>query len=114
MAVGFDDHGALVEQLSPTPAEATLSPTPAVCVPTKYIARVDGRRIASVRWRLDGRTVTGHTVHSRTRYVAALVLAPGPHRLIVKVRFKRSSHTAQRTFHRTVLGCSSGPPIFTG
>ena len=102
----------LVEHLTPTtPARAKLTGIPAACVRAAFTARITGVGIASVRWWVDGRRISGRTVHRGTRYAASVLVRPGRHGLTARVTFVRSSHAAPRTFRKTINGC---PPSSTG
>lgn len=99
---------------APAPATATLSGIPSRCVRGSVVIHVNGAEISTVAWRLNSRKVRGHSVRRGSRYSASIRLSPGPHKLTVEVRFKSSSQTPRRTFHRAMFGCRTGPPEFTG
>lgn len=92
---------------------ARLAATPARCTQL-LTARVMGNGIASVKWSLNRRPIRGRAVPRKSRYVASVKLSPGADRLTVRVTFVASSRVHARTFHRTVLGCSTSSPKFTG
>ncbi len=93
---------------------ARLRGVPVACVLNSFSAAVSGKRIARVRFLLDGKKVASKTAHRGTRYTAMVPLTPGTHRLTVKVSFTASSHTRARTFRVTVAGCKAPVPKFTG
>jgi PKD domain len=93
---------------------ARLTGIPAACTLSAFRVRVRGRLISSVGFSLGRVHLRTRTVHRGTQYVAVVSLSPGTHRLTVRVRFRRFSHTRSRTFHRTVSGCQAPPPKFTG
>jgi hypothetical protein len=91
---------------------ARLSSVPTACVSHAFTVRVQGTRIASVRFTLDGRQIGGRTVRRGKQYSARISVAPGRHNLTVKVKFRSGSAARSRTLHRTVSGCAA--PAFTG
>jgi hypothetical protein len=91
---------------------AKLASVPRACVSRAFTARVQGTRIASVRFTLDGRVIPTRTVKQHRRYSAHIRVSPGRHTLKVRVKFRPGSASRLRTFHRTVTGCSL--PSFTG
>jgi PKD domain len=93
---------------------ARLTGIPASCTLSAFRVQVKGKLISSAAFSLGGRHLKSRTVHRGKQYAATLSLSPGTHRLTVKVKFRKSSHTAPRTFHRTVSGCKAPPPKFTG
>jgi hypothetical protein len=93
---------------------AKLKGVPAACVLMPFNPQVDGKRILSVSWTLDGRGQHGKTLHKGKAYSSRISLSPGSHQLKVKVKFVPSSHTAARTFRKTVSGCPIVAPKFTG
>ena len=66
---------------------------------------VTGDAISSVTWSLDGRKIKGSALRPGTEYTASIRISPGRHKIKVKVKFKASSDTQARTFHRSVVGC---------
>jgi hypothetical protein len=74
---------------------------------------VQGTRIASVSFTLDGRQVRGTTIHRGKQYSARISASPGRHSLTVRVKFRSGSAARSRTFRRIVRGCAP-PPVFTG
>lgn len=92
---------------------AKLSSVPRACVSKAFTARVQGTRIASVRFTLDGRHQRTTTVRRHRDYTSRIRVSPGHHTLTVKVRFRRGSAARFRTFHRAVTGCPPAPS-FTG
>lgn len=92
---------------------AKLSSVPTACVSSAFTARIQGTRIASVRFTLDGRRMTSTTVHRHRQYTSRVRVSPGHHALTVKITFLRGSAARFRTFHRTVIGCTPAPS-FTG
>jgi hypothetical protein len=86
-------------------ASATLTGIPAGCVSAPFTVRVTGLGISSVTWRLGSRPITGHSIHSGTRYTARIRLPPGSHTLTVKVKFQPYTHARVRTFRRIVAAC---------
>jgi hypothetical protein len=93
---------------------AKLKGVPVACVLMPFNPQVDGKRISSVSWSLDGRSQHGKTLHKGKAYSSRISVSPGTHHLTVKVKFVPSSHTAARTFRRTVSGCPIIAPKFTG
>jgi hypothetical protein len=93
---------------------AKLKGVPAACVLKAFSLQLDGKRISSVNWTLDGHAQHGKTVHKGKEYSIHISVSPGTHHLTVKVKFVHSSHTATRTFRRTVSGCPIIAPKFTG
>ena len=92
---------------------AKLSSIPRACVAGAFTARVQGTRIASVRFTLDGAVKRSTTVQRHRQYSSRIGLSPGSHTLTVKITFLHGSAARFRTFHRTVTGCTP-PPSFTG
>ncbi len=93
---------------------AKLTGAPAACVLMPVNLSVKGKQIASVTWFVNGRKVKGRTVKRGTSYSVRIPVSAGAHHITVKVRFRKSSHTRSHTFHRTVSGCKTPPPKFTG
>jgi hypothetical protein len=116
IAVGTNpDSGAIaLQSTTGQPAAATLSGIPVACILAPFTARVQGSRISTVTWLLDGTRITGQTIKHGVRYAASIRVAPGSHHLTVLVKFKASSHTPARTFHRRVSACPPAVPRFTG
>jgi hypothetical protein len=96
--------GSVAEQSAP--ATAKLTGIPAACTAARFTARVTGTAISSVTWRLDGRTINGHSSRRGSQYVASIRLAPGRHKLTVKVKFTPYSQTQPLILRRAVVGCS--------
>jgi hypothetical protein len=96
--------GSVAEQSAP--ATAKLSGITVACTAARLTARVTGAAISSVTWRLDGRTIKGHSSRRGSRYVASIRLAPGRHKLTVQVKFARYSQTRPLILRRDVVGCS--------
>jgi hypothetical protein len=92
---------------------ARLSSVPAACVSSAFTARVQGTRIASVRFTLDGSQKRTTTVRRHREYSSRIRVSPGRHTLTVRVTFTRGSASRFRTFRRAVTGCTP-PPTFTG
>jgi hypothetical protein len=95
-------------------ASASLTGIPAKCTSTPLDVRVKGNQISSVTWSLDTNKIPGRRVQAGTLYGASISIPPGRHTLTVKVKFVASAHAPAHMVHRTVLGCSPGPPLFTG
>jgi hypothetical protein len=96
--------GSVAEQSAP--ATAKLTGMPAACAAARFTARVTGTAISSVTWRLDGRTIKGHSSRRGSRYVASIRLAPGRHTVTVNVKFAPDSQTQPLILRRDVVGCS--------
>jgi PKD repeat protein len=96
-----------------TPGTASLT-TPPACVLNGFVATVRGREISGVTFTLDGSKKTTSTGHRGTLYSASITVSPGAHHLTVQVTFLRASRTRTRTFERTVTGCPTVVPKFTG
>ena len=92
---------------------AKLARVPSACVSNAFTARVQGTRIASVRFTLDGRRMSSTTVKRHQKYSGRIRVTPGHHTLTVKITFLRGSAARYRTFHRSVTGCTPAPS-FTG
>jgi uncharacterized repeat protein (TIGR01451 family) len=91
---------------------------PSGCVHRAFHARVNGRRIASVRFYVDGKLVktiderrTSYSVKVRPRG-----LGFGRHRVVAQVRFVASSETSPRALRLTFRRCARQvvSPRFTG
>jgi hypothetical protein len=93
---------------------ARLTGIPGACTLRGFRVRIKGKLISSVTFVLGGSRLHTRVVHKGSQYSAVISLSPGKHRLTVKVRFRGSSHTHSRTFHRTVSGCRIPVPKFTG
>jgi hypothetical protein len=106
VAAGTSDKGGLVDRW-PQLATAKLTGVPAACVRAPFTARVSGKGIASVVWRLGHTRISGRTVQRGRQYAALISLSPGMHELIVKVRFAAYTHIRARTFDEFVFGCRS-------
>jgi hypothetical protein len=83
-----------------------------------FRARVTGRSIASVVFRLDGRVIR-RVSRAQVRYsvrVRAQRLALGRHRVLARVTFVSASQTRPRTLRMTFRRCarSQVSPRFTG
>jgi ketosteroid isomerase-like protein len=91
---------------------------PSGCVYQAFTARVRGRRIARVRFYVDGRLVK--TINDRRRLYTAKIrprgLGLGIHRVTARVRFVASSRTPARTLRLTFRRCArqTVAPRFTG
>jgi hypothetical protein len=81
---------------------------PSGCVYAPFTATVRGRRIALVRFYLDGRRV--RRIADRRRVYRVKVnprgLGIGPHRITVRVRFVAGSRTPARTLRLTFRRCA--------
>lgn len=110
-----DAGGSTVTVISPlvlaASVSAKLSSLPA-CVSGAFVSRVSGKRIASVRFTLDGKKQRTRTVQRGRQYSARISVVSGRHGLTVQVKFRSGSSARSRTFHRTVIGCPA--PTFTG
>jgi hypothetical protein len=95
-------------------ARARLTGVGKACVRARFTARVTGSAIASVRWLLDGRPISGRAVRKGTLYVAAITLTHGSHRLTVKVTFKTFTRASVKIFKRRVAECTTSLRKFTG
>lgn len=93
---------------------ARLSGVPSACTLSPATLRIEGRRILSVTWFVNGRRVHGLTVHRGTSYAAGIASSPGAHHVTVRVTFVQASRTRGRTFHAAVSGCRPVVPKFTG
>jgi uncharacterized repeat protein (TIGR01451 family) len=91
---------------------------PSGCIYRAFLARVIGRRIASVRFFVDGRLVKRIDERQRTYTVRVRPkgLGLGFHRVIARVRFVGASETAPRTLRLTFRRCArqTVSPRFTG
>jgi hypothetical protein len=91
---------------------------PSGCVYQAFTARVVGRRIARVRFYVDGRLVK--TISDRRRVYTAKIrprnLGLGRHRVTARVRFVAASRTESRTLRLTFRRCArqTVQPRFTG
>ena len=88
------------------------------CMSRAFRARVTGRSIASVVFRLDGRVIR-RTARAQARYsvrVRPRRLALGRHRVVARVTFLSASETRARTLRMTFRRCGRGEvsPRFTG
>ena len=95
-------------------ARSRLAEIGGTCVLPRFSALIRGIAISSVTWLLDGTRIRGRTVHRGTEYAAPIILSPGSHRLIVKVKFKTSTNSPAWIFKRTVADCLTSLPKFTG
>ena len=86
-------------------ATAQLTGVPVRCASAPFMITVTGDAISSVTWSLDGRKIKGSALRPGTEYTASIRISPGRHKIKVKVKFKASSDTQARTFHRSVVGC---------
>ena len=93
---------------------------PSGCPGAKTVAAVTGRRIARVRWVLDGKVIgTTHRADAAGRWritVRTRSLRYGTHRLQARVQFETASRTAARTLSMPLLRCPPAvrTPRFTG
>ena len=91
---------------------------PSGCVNRAFHARVRGRRIARVRFYVDGRLVK--TIRGRRASYSVKVrprgLGFGRHRVVARVRFVAASETRPRTLRLTFRRCArqTVAPRFTG
>jgi hypothetical protein len=91
---------------------------PSGCVYQAFTARVRGRRIARVRFYVDGRLVK--TIDDRRRVYTAKIrprgLGLGLHRVTARVRFVAAARTPARTLRLTFRRCArqTVAPRFTG
>jgi hypothetical protein len=91
---------------------------PSGCVKTAFRARVTGRSIASVAFRVDGKLVKRIT-GERSRYTVRIKprgYGFGRHRVVARVTFVTGSGTAPRRLPLTFRRCAQGAvaPRFTG
>jgi hypothetical protein len=91
---------------------------PSGCVKTAFRARVTGRSIASVAFRVDGKLVKRIT-GERSRYTVRVKprgYGFGRHRVVARVTFVTGSGTAPRRLPLTFRRCAQGAvaPRFTG
>lgn len=115
VAVGASDPDVghtLVEQWV-TPS-ATPGGIPPGCVRAPFTAHVSGIAISTVTWSLDGKRIKGKTVRPGARYIATIAPRAGAHHLAIHVTFVASAQSPAHTFHRTVSGCATPTPQFTG
>jgi hypothetical protein len=96
--------GVVAEQS--VPASAKLTGIPAACGRARFTARMTGAGISSVAWSLDNKRIKGHRVRPGTKYVASIRLAPGRHKLTVKVKFTAASRTHALRIRRNLRRCS--------
>jgi PKD repeat protein len=92
---------------------AKISRAPVACVSKAFTIQVNGRLISSVTFKLDGKREPTKTVHRGRQYSARIGVSSGSHKLTVNVKFRSSSKTHSRTFHKSVIGCHVSP-VFTG
>lgn len=84
------------------------------CAARRARVQINGARISSVKFMLDGKQIKARTVHRGREYTAEIPLKTGRHHLTVKVTFVKSSHAKAKTLRRTLSGCRAMPPRFTG
>ena len=100
--------GSLAETTGPAPqpsGHAALHRTPTSCIEHRFAPLVRGKKIATVRWSLDGRPLRGQTLRPSRSYSTRIKLTPGRHVLIATVTFKASAFTPTATLRRRVTGC---------
>ncbi|MFP5369739.1 MAG: hypothetical protein ACLGI3_03195, partial [Actinomycetes bacterium] len=94
---------------------------PSGCTNRSFTARVTGRRIKSVVWRVDGRVVarfasrTGEATRTSYRVVPKRYRR-GVHRLTARVTYNPAARTAAKTMRMTFQRCArqTVAPRFTG
>jgi hypothetical protein len=94
---------------------------PTKCVPRRFKAFVTGRRIARVRFYVDGKLVSEVTRPngpglSYQRVINPAKFSDGKHRVVAKVKFLASAQTREVTRSFTFTRCASAAKAvrFTG